>query len=197
MSGRSSPALGSDDDASDYGIIFIQQQIQWIKQESKWKIVPPKYGTTRRIKLDNVIWELLKRERARQEDGRRHYGKNYVQTYVDADGYLNTEKRGMPIEMVTTREDGTYIQTRVTQHSNHVIKTELSYPKFDFHSLRHTHATELCEAGVNIKEIQRRLGHKTMEVTSKRYLHATDLMETQSLEIMNRMYGGITNTLYG
>ncbi len=64
------------------------------------------------------------------------------------------------------------------------------YRKFDFHSLRHTHATELCEAGVNIKEIQRRLGHSTMEVTSKRYLHATELMEDQSVELMNAMHGG-------
>ena len=71
----------------------------------------------------------------------------------------------------------------------HIIKTELGYDKFDFHSLRHTHATELCEAGVNIKEIQRRLGHSTMEVTSKRYLHATEMMEDQSVELLNQMYG--------
>ena len=91
--------------------------------------------------------------------------------------------------MVNTRPDGTYIQPRVTQHAAHIIKTELGYSKFDFHSLRHTHATELCEAGVNIKEIQRRLGHSTMEVTSKRYLHATELMEEQSVELMNEMHG--------
>ena len=69
-----------------------------------------------------------------------------------------------------------------------VVRHELDYPNFDFHSLRHTHATELCEAGVNLKEIQRRLGHKTLEVTNRRYIHATELMETQSMEIMNRMY---------
>ena len=84
---------------------------------------------------------------------------------------------------------GERIQERVTQHLTHIVKTELGYGKFDFHSLRHTHATELCEAGVNIKEIQRRLGHSTMEVTSKRYLHATELMEEQSVDLMNEMHG--------
>ena len=84
---------------------------------------------------------------------------------------------------------GERIQERVTQHLTHIVKTELGYGKFDFHSLRHTHATELCEAGVNIKEIQRRLGHSTMEVTSKRYLHATELMEEQSVYLMNEMHG--------
>ena len=31
------------------------------------------------------------------------------------------------------------------------------------------HAAELCEAGVNLKEIQRRLGHKSMEITNRMY----------------------------
>ena len=61
-------------------------------------------------------------------------------------------------------------------------------PDFDFHSLRHTHATELSEAGVNLKEIQRRLGHKSLEITNRRYIHATDVIEQQSIDIMNEMY---------
>ena len=75
------------------------------------------------------------------------------------------------------------------QHATQVIKHELRYDEFDYHSLRHTHATELSEAGVNIKEIQRRLGHSTLEITTRRYIHATDRMEQESIDIMNRMYG--------
>ena len=108
---------------------------------------------------------------------------------ADDDGYLNTKKRGVPVHMVNTRLDGTYVQERTMTHSTRVVKNELDYEKFDFHSLRHTHATELSEAGVNIKEIQRRLGHSTMDVTSKRYLHATKAMEDESIEKMNRMFG--------
>ena len=33
------------------------------------------------------------------------------------------------------------------------------------------------EAGANIKKIQMQLGHRTIEVTSKRYLHATKAIE--------------------
>ena len=69
-----------------------------------------------------------------------------------------------------------------------VVKREPGYEKFDFRSLRHTHATEKSEAGVNIKEIQRRLGHSTMDVTSKRYRHATKAMEEECFERMNEMY---------
>ena len=172
-----------------WGSIYLRRQVQWDKQNHVYVIVPPKYDSNRRIKLDNIIWEFLKREKERQDRGRLEAGDKYVQLFIDENNRLNYDKRGEPIFMVNTRPDGTYIQERVTQHLTHIVKTELGYNKFDFHSLRHTHATELCEAGVNIKEIQRRLGHSTMEVTSKRYLHATELMEEQSVELMNAMHG--------
>ena len=172
-----------------WGSIYLRRQVQWDSQNHVYVIVPPKYDSNRRIKLDNIIWEFLKREKERQDRGRLEAGDKYVQLFIDENNRLNYDKRGEPIFMVNTRPDGTYIQERVTQHLTHIVKTELGYSKFDFHSLRHTHATELCEAGVNIKEIQRRLGHSTMEVTSKRYLHATELMEEQSVELMNEMHG--------
>lgn len=45
---------------------------------------------------------------------------------------------------------------------------------FNFHSLRHTHATYLIESGVNIKALQERLGHANVTVTMNRYVHNTD-----------------------
>ncbi len=178
-----------DDVDLNWGSIYVQRQVQWSKTEHVYIIVPPKYNSCRRVRLDNVIWEFLRQEKERQERGRIEAGERYFQLFIDEKNHLNDEQRGEPIYMVNTRPDGTYIQERVMQHATHIIKKELGYEKFDFHSLRHTHATELCEAGVNIKEIQRRLGHSTMEVTSKRYLHATELMEDQSVELMNGMHG--------
>lgn len=42
-----------------------------------------------------------------------------------------------------------------------------------FHSLRHTHATMLLDAGVNIKVIQERLGHSSITTTLGVYSHVT------------------------
>ena len=70
--------------------------------------------------------------------------------YINDRDFLNDDGRGEPIDMVNTREDGSYVQARITQHISTIIKKELNYPEFDFHSLQHTHATELCEAGVNL-----------------------------------------------
>lgn len=41
----------------------------------------------------------------------------------------------------------------------------------DFHSLRHTHATDLMEAGVPLKVISERLGHKDPAFTARVYQH--------------------------
>lgn len=42
------------------------------------------------------------------------------------------------------------------------------------HRLRHTHCTILIEAGVNIKDVQERLGHSDIETTLKIYAHANN-----------------------
>lgn len=80
------------------------------------------------------------------------------------------------------------IQTRIMQHYSSIIHQELGNKAFDFHTLRHTHATELEEAGVAIKEIQRRLGHKSEMTTRRVYVHHTDEMREQSIEIINTMF---------
>lgn len=56
--------------------------------------------------------------------------------------------------------------------------------KFDFHSLRHTHATKLLESGANIKDIQKRLGHSKLSTTMDTYSHVTDKMENETVTIL-------------
>ncbi len=46
-------------------------------------------------------------------------------------------------------------------------------PKFSCHSLRHTCATRLCEAGINMKVIQDFLGHSDISTTMNIYTDAT------------------------
>ncbi len=41
------------------------------------------------------------------------------------------------------------------------------------HLLRHTHAVMILEAGVDIKTVSTRLGHKNIDVTANTYLHVT------------------------
>ena len=65
------------------------------------------------------------------------------------------------------------------QHELHI--------EFNYHSLRHTHATMLIQAGAPIKDVQNRLGHADVQTTINRYVHDTDAMKDKSVEIFDRI----------
>lgn len=55
-------------------------------------------------------------------------------------------------------------------------------PHFSCHSLRHTFATRMCEAGVNIKVMQDTLGHKDISTTMNIYTEATKKLKTSEFK---------------
>jgi integrase len=46
-----------------------------------------------------------------------------------------------------------------------------SHPDLAFHHLRHTHASQLIDAGVDIVTISKRLGHAKPDITLRIYAH--------------------------
>lgn len=53
-----------------------------------------------------------------------------------------------------------------------------------FHDLRHTHATLLIMAGVNIKTVSTRLGHASVSITLNRYTHALPQQDKEASEMI-------------
>jgi integrase len=53
-------------------------------------------------------------------------------------------------------------------------------PWIKLHGLRHTHATLMLEAGVNVKVVQERLGHSSIAITGDVYSHVTPGMQEEA-----------------
>ena len=84
--------------------------------------------------------------------------------------------------MVCIRENGQYVSTDSFKYPSRIIHHELKIA-FNFHSLRHTHATLLIENGANVKDVQERLGHQNIETTLQTYVHNTDSIRTETVDI--------------
>jgi len=69
------------------------------------------------------------------------------------------------------------------------FKAKITKRHVSVHTLRHSYATHLLEAGVNIRTIQRYLGHTQLETTMV-YLHLTNKGQENAFGIINNVMKG-------
>lgn len=62
-------------------------------------------------------------------------------------------------------------------------------PDIRFHDLRHTCATLLLMADVNVKVVSERLGHRSIEITLNTYSHVLPTMQKTAAEKMQGIFG--------
>lgn len=78
-------------------------------------------------------------------------------------------------------------RTTIDRYFNNGIKKS-GVKKIRLHDLRHSHATLLINAGVNIVAVSKRLGHSDINQTLKTYTHLLKDTDNQMMEFINQKH---------
>ncbi|WP_018664584.1 site-specific integrase [Heyndrickxia acidiproducens] len=82
------------------------------------------------------------------------------------------------LNLVFARNDGDYLPKSTLHNAFKRILKAADLPQnLKIHSLRHTHAVLQLEAGADMKYIQERLGHGSMQITADVYSHVSKKIE--------------------
>ena len=135
---------------------------------------PPKNGRSRTIDLDERTIELLRPHKAQQSAQRLVLGTSYQDH-----GLIFARDFGRPLSMnnLGQREFAQLIEAAKVK-------------RITFHGLRHTSATLLLQAGVPVKVVSERLGHKRIEITLNVYAHALPSMQQDAAVKLGRLLHG-------
>ncbi|NGP58807.1 site-specific integrase [Paenibacillus thiaminolyticus] len=141
-----------------------------INVNREWIFGTPKTSSSyRTINIGATLIKILKEHKLRQKENKLRYGEFYVSN-----------------DFVCTKENGENVTPASCKWSGKNIRDKLGI-EFNFHSLRHTHATLLLEREAPIKEIQARLGHSRSGITLDTYSHLTEKMKSQTVDIFERL----------
>ncbi|WP_203362408.1 tyrosine-type recombinase/integrase [Bacillus sp. REN10] len=94
--------------------------------------------------------------------------------------------------LVLCRNDGNYMPKSSLFNSFAKILDRCGLPSLPIHSLRHTHAVLQLEAGADMKYLQERLGHGSIQITSDVYSHISKKIENDN---MNKFEEHMRNVL--
>ena len=86
------------------------------------------------------------------------------------------------LNLVLCRDDGTPLPKSTLFNAFKGCLEEIGHSSLPIHSTRHTHAVMLLEAGADMKFVQERLGHGSMQITSDVYAHVSKKIAARSID---------------
>ncbi len=156
----------------DAGLVRVVQTLQKVGGEVGF--VPPKTGRSRRtVNLPTSTVQRLRRHRKEQNERRLLLGEAWHDT-----------------DLVVDRGDGEHLDPDTFGHAFARIAEDVKLPQVRLHDMRHSFATTLLAAGVNVKVVSEALGHASSSFTLDTYAHVLPSMGEQVATTMEAALGG-------
>ena len=133
----------------------------------------------RTIGLDEATVAVLTEHRQRQEVRQSRCPTGFWQ----ADGHVFTDDIGRPL-----------VPDNVTKEFLRAVR-RAGLPQVRLHDTRHSHATALLRAGVDVKVVAVRLGHSSTAVTQNVYQHRVEQLDRAAAEKVAGMLFGARKKL--
>lgn len=171
------------------------------KASTRWYFgdckTPSSYRT---VQISSEMMDDLKEFKEWQEANEMQYGELYLKQYAKPETtethrqvtrLIPMQDTGFEIPLeriypVFIKENGEYHGSDSMKYCSKVVNYEMGI-KFNFHAFRHTHATMLVESGVPLKAIAERLGHGSVRTTIETYVHVTDTMRSDAVEMFDKI----------
>ncbi|MBN1045519.1 MULTISPECIES: tyrosine-type recombinase/integrase [unclassified Clostridium] len=159
----------------DNNIISFNRAL--IKTNSGWIIGKLKTESSyRSIPISNFLSNQLKQLKKEQIKNKLLFGEKYNKNIFNDIEY----------DLVCIQRNGKYMRPiDITDRFHTLLKRNEINKKIRWHDLRHTSATLLLENGVDMKTVQNRLGHASMNTTSNIYSHVTEKMNRDATSILS------------
>lgn len=147
------------------GAVAIRRSIEETREKISFK--DTKGGKGRPIALPVSLVEELRHHKEEQDRQRAAFGKDYQEN-----------------DLVCAREDGAIWKPgRFSQQFEDLAeKAKLG---IRLHDLRHSHATQLLQAGVHPKVVSERLGHSSIAITMDLYSHVGMSLQADAASQVN------------
>lgn len=150
------------------GTIRVEEQIVTTNDYADMYDDPKTYHSIRTIVVDKTVLNELREFKTYQQE----YAEILGDKFLNEHDLVFTNTFGKPV---------CYSNFRKRYFLKMLGAARIS-PRFTIHCMRHTHATLLLKAGVNVSVVSKRLGHCSTTVTLNIYAHVLEDMEKTASE---------------
>lgn len=168
----------------DEGTITVDRQLKRVHGVGYVFGALKTQSSNRTIYLDQQLIQELSEWRKVQQVNKAKAGDSYIIPYVTMEqGKVQEQSSAfelpagaIKLDLVCTSPSGNFMK-----HDS--LSWLLKKNGLNAHSFRHTHATQLVEAGATIKDVAARLGHASVAITEDIYTKVTERMSRDTVKL--------------